>query len=331
MLEKYKKRMALQGQYMGEALKKQSDDIMNATFTNDIQFRKVKINDEYIDAKYITYTYYSISGDNVDYHLQFRPGVHYPIGTYVDVPDDVNEYHRWLIVGRSDEPQFVKYNILKCNWLFKWMDGNVIRECLGVLRKRSSYNSGVWNDFKFTTPENQEQIILPSGDISRTLKYNTRLLISENQINPIAWQVTKIEDVTMPGITYFTLKQDLYDPNRDNAELMIADYYESNIAPNTPETPDESSVHISFSSKPEVKVGGSYKQFTVPEQVDTIWTWRVIGLDEIGYQTIYEPAKSHVFKIKMPEDYSLVGTVFTIEVYKDEQLVASQKVEVTAL
>ena len=185
--------------------------------------------------------------------------------------------------------------------------------------------------YRFATPENQEQIILPSGDISRTLKYNTRLLISENQINPIAWQVTKIEDVTMPGITYFTLKQDLYDPNRDNAELMIADYYESNIAPNTPETPDESSVHISFSSKPEVKVGGSYKQFTVPEQVDTIWTWRVIGLDEIGYQTIYEPAKSHVFKIKMPEDYSLVGAVFTIEVYKDEQLVASQKVEVTAL
>lgn len=185
--------------------------------------------------------------------------------------------------------------------------------------------------YRFATPENQEQIILPSGDISRTLKYNTRLLISENQINPIAWQVTKIEDVTMPGITYFTLKQDLYDPNRDNAELMIADYYESNIAPNTPETPDESSVHISFSSKPEVKVGGSYKRFTVPEQVDTIWTWRVNGLDEIGYQTIYEPAKSHVFKIKMPEDYSLVGTVFIIEVYKDEQLVASQKVEVTAL
>ena len=86
---------------------------------------------------------YTISKDAVDYHLQFRPGVHYPIGTYIDVPDDVGEYHTWLIVARSDEPQFVKYNILKCNWTFKWMDGEIVRECLGVLRSRNSYNSGL--------------------------------------------------------------------------------------------------------------------------------------------------------------------------------------------
>ena len=48
-----------------------------------------------------------------------------------------------LIVGRSDEPQFVKYNILKCNWTFRWIADGVIHECLGVLRARNSYNSGL--------------------------------------------------------------------------------------------------------------------------------------------------------------------------------------------
>lgn len=143
MLELYRKRLAVQGEYMGEALKKQSDMIMDATFNRDIAYRLCYIDGKPVDAKYIVYTYYSISKDAVDYHLQFRPGVHYPIGSYVDIPDDTNTYNRWLIVGRSDEPQFPKYNILKCNWTFKWIVDGQIYECLGVLRKRNSYNSGL--------------------------------------------------------------------------------------------------------------------------------------------------------------------------------------------
>lgn len=65
------------------------------------------------------------------------------MGTYVDIPDDTGTYNRWLIVGRSDEPQFVKYNILKCNWTFKWIVEGILYECLGVLRARNSYNSGL--------------------------------------------------------------------------------------------------------------------------------------------------------------------------------------------
>ena len=143
MLEAYKKRLNQKGKYMGEVLKRQSDVIMDKTFTRDIAYRLCYIDGEPVDAKYITYTYYSISKDAVDYHLQFRPGVHYPIGKYIDVPDDTGTYNRWLIVGRSDEPQFVKYNILKCNWTFKWVKNGIIYECLGVLRKRNNYNSGL--------------------------------------------------------------------------------------------------------------------------------------------------------------------------------------------
>lgn len=145
-MDLYRKRLTAQGRYMGEVLKNQSDVIMNETFTNDIAYRLCYIDGKPVDAKYIVYTYYSISSDAVDYHLQFRPGVHYPIGTYVDIPDDTNTYNRWLIVGRSDEPQFVKYNILKCNWTFKWISNGIIYECLGVTRFRHSYNSGLWHD-----------------------------------------------------------------------------------------------------------------------------------------------------------------------------------------
>mgnify|MGYP004596765991 CR=1 FL=1 len=41
-----------------------------------------------MDAKYVFHQDQSISKDAVDWYLQFRPGVEFPIGTIVIVPDD---------------------------------------------------------------------------------------------------------------------------------------------------------------------------------------------------------------------------------------------------
>lgn len=327
MLELYKKRLLQQGTYMGEALKNQSDMIMNHTFTNDIAYRKCYINDKPVDAKYITYTYYSISKDAVDYHLQFRPGVHYSIGTYVSIPDDVGDYNTWLIVGRSDEPQFVKYNILLCNWVFKWIYENEIQECVGVLRKRNSYNGGTWRDRLTTIVENQNQFIVPTNNISQTINYDCRLLISDNKINPIAWKVSKIEDTFPSGIIIFTLSQDAYDPNRDNKELMIADYYKSNIIPEDNIT--KPSVHISYNGDPAIKVGGTFKTFTV--NGISFCDWAITGLSSTDYISEIPSSQLNAIKIKMNKDYSLIGRTFTLEASTGGTLIDSIEVEVVSL
>ena len=57
MLDLYKRRLLANGTHMGDALKKQSDMIMDNTFTSDIAYRKVLINDEYVDEKYIVNNY----------------------------------------------------------------------------------------------------------------------------------------------------------------------------------------------------------------------------------------------------------------------------------
>lgn len=310
---------------MGAALKNQSDMIMDNTFTRDIAYRKCYINGEPVDAKYIVHTYYTISKDAVDYHLQFRPGIHYPIGTYVDIPDDVNEYHTWLIVARSDEPQFVKYNVLKCNWTFKWMDGEIVRECLGVLRSRNSYNSGLWLNYYASTPENQNQFIVPTNEITQTIDYNTRFLISDNQIHPIAWEVSKREDTFPTGVTWITMKQTLFNPDWDNKELMIADYYKRKHIIDTPEKiPLE--CKIEYSGQPQIKAGGSFKTYCIPEIEKC--SWGIIGLDESKYQT---KTTSNSIQIKILSDYLLIGKVFTLKAYVDETEIASIEIEVISL
>lgn len=143
MLSSYKKRVSKLGNNMGNALKNQSDMIMDATFTRDINYRKCYIDGTPVDAKFIKHTKFSISADATDFHLQFRPGKYYAIGKYVDIPDGDGVYHRWLIVNRNNDLQFTKYNVLKCDHVFKWMKDGVVYECLGVLRSQSSYNSGL--------------------------------------------------------------------------------------------------------------------------------------------------------------------------------------------
>lgn len=332
MLELYKKRLQASGSYMGEALKNQSDMIMNETFKRDTNYRLCYIDDEPVDAKYITYTYYSISKDAVDYHLQFRPGVHYPMGKYVDIPDDTGTYNRWIIVGRSDEPQFVKYNILKCNWTFKWIANGVIHECLGVLRKRNSYNSGLWHDYLLTTPENQNQALLPTTPETQTINYNMRFLISDNQINPIAWEVSKREDTFPVGVTYITFKQDLFNPHRDNKELMIADYYNNPSIDITPDNKPDKEYSIKCSSPICIKVGGSYKIFSVQEcSNNDVFSWAVNGLDPDQYSSIFNEDNSAVFKLKASKDYSLVGKTFYLELYYKEKLVDKINVKVVSI
>lgn len=50
-------------------------------------------------------------------------------------------------------------------------------------------------------------------------------MITHNQINPKCWMVSKVDDTTPAGVVKVTLKQDDYNPNRDNPSLLLCDYY----------------------------------------------------------------------------------------------------------
>lgn len=195
MFDQFKNRMMAQGGQMGKALKRQSDIIMDATFTRDIAYRKVYLQDKDtifpeqtiegykqakdvyagktgydprklsgfkpIDAKYLINKYYSLSGDTIDYYLQFRPLEHgknenIRVGAYVFIPDDLGVYNLWLIVARDDRPQFPQFYVLRCDFLAKWHISHDdatryegVHVDIGtyfswaVARIQSSYNSGV--------------------------------------------------------------------------------------------------------------------------------------------------------------------------------------------
>lgn len=318
------------GKNLSQIRKNQADEIMNISFTGDIGYKRVYILDsengwKYTDAKYIKHSNVSIEKDDVDTYLQFRPKEHYPIGTYVFIPNDTtfdlddidktnplsgNVSKLWMIVGRNDATQFARYMVLKINWNFKWVYGSGDKKNIysiwGIARNANSYTSGIWNDQYVNSLNNVTSMWLPNthyiyGDKgimsyniadTRLVTIQQRIMITLNTLYPNCYMVSKVIDMSPKGIIKLTLKQDDYDPSRDNANLLLCDYYNDtgdiNIALPTSDSTETTSSTISYmvlnsdnqldknEEIPILQLGTTYYFSSEFSEEDIDGQWRVI-------------------------------------------------------
>lgn len=260
-IDDYTSYLSDQGNSLGRVRKQRADMVMNAVFKGDTGYKRVFILDpndgwKYTDARYSKHTIQSISKDEVDYYLQFRPNEHYPVGTYVFIPNETtdtldideddpfngNISDLWLIVQRNDTKQFVRYLVLPINYELKWVmgydDRKEIWRCWCCVRDSKSYTSGIWLDFRVTSIDNITSVWLPDtyniyGDKikeyglvdTRVLTHQMRMMITHNDIHPNCYMISKVDDTTPRGIVKLTLKQDDFNPMRDSIEFHVCDYF----------------------------------------------------------------------------------------------------------
>ena len=156
---------------------------------------------------------------------------------------------------------------------------------------------------------------------------------------PLAYKVSKIEDTATIGITKFTMTQEMYDPARDNAELLIANYYIQGVQPEileTEEIPTVSDLEITYSGSPAVKAGGGFKKFVLKSRTDgklvdcteeVSWS---IDFPDGDLEQLETSKNANIIKVKCKPDYLLIGKTFTITAttkYGSKSLI----VEVTSL
>lgn len=340
MLNAYRNRMDVMGSYEGEARRRNSQNIMDASWMRDAATKPVyvkwvesglpKINDDDVPvyAKYNVKSYHNITGDEIAYLLQFRiedikNNSDIRIGSYVRIENEFGESEWWLLVHLDDRTQFKQFSIIKCTWIYRWVSeatgSRIIYECLGAPRKQNSYNSGVWLDNTTKTVENQEIFWVPTNSDTTTILYETKFLKSApGRRPPLAWKVSKIEDTTVDGVSKFTMTQEMFDADKDNAELMIANYYESYVEPINNSDVAVNNLKFTYSGKPAVRAGGGYKKFTLKqyeydELVDVTddITWSIVftdgSVDDLEYIE-----DGNIFKIKCLPNYSLIGKTFTV-------------------
>lgn len=357
MYEEFRNRMSRRGSFMGETMRRQSDMVVNATWLNSVAARRVQVKwlnrglppeyanaDEFedpIDAHFELKSAYSIANGESPYYLTFRPGemVRHPeikVGAYVSIPNVDNIPEWWMIVFIEDDNELQKSYIMKCNWVFKWVVDGKIYSHLGVLRNGSSTREADEN--AYTTMVNGNGVMwMATNYDTQTLKHGQRLLISdEGRTPPLCYSIGDIIDTRPIGLTKFVLSQGTYDDTHDNAELMLANYYDSNVEPeeSDPEIEILGTAVITYNgAQPTVKVGGSYKVFTASfsDENVTVDKWLVsdengdISADTSNYTIEYD---GNQMKFKVSPNYYLIGKVIIVQTIGTDGSTAEVRVEV---
>ena len=357
MYEDFRKRMERKGSFMGETMRRQSDTIVNATWLNSVAARKVQVKwlnrglppeyksyndfEDAIDAHFETKSAYSLSSGESPYYLTFRPGelVRHPeikVGAYVCIPntDDIPEW--WMIVFIEDDNELKKAQILKCNWTFGWVVGGKIYKHLGVLRSGSSLREADTNAYTAVVNDNGVMYMATNAD-TQTIGIDQRFLISdEGRVPPLAYSVSNIIDSRPLGITKFTVSQSTYDATHDNAELMLASYYDGAVEPEDSDYEVEilSTAMITYNgTQPTVKVGGSFKVFTASFSDENVVVDKWLVSDENG--DILADTSNYTIeyldkqmKLKVAPNYELIGKVLIVQVIGSDNSTAEVRVEV---
>ena len=321
--------------------------------------------------------------DQVDYYVQFKPsqpvrftekdelyyfetdykstyGNTFPVGCYLDIPDDRNVYHKWLICREEKANQFPKYLVLPCDYELCWIEINgkdrIKRRMWSVLRMQSSYTIGQYTDRVFTRTDNQNKIWLPLNKYTEKFWYTTnedttmRIVVSAPTEHPLIWACTKIENIQPVGIQKLTIYQTVWSDNRDYIEKdengriigMWASYFDSEIAPTDPSTPtptpSSTTARISASTS-TIKVGGSYKNLTVNlyndsnEDITTeysdatiSWTCSIDNEDWTDKVTWRDGTEFNQKKLKFHDDTSVIGKILSVkcEIIKDNLPIESE-------
>ena len=189
------------------------------------------------------------------------------------------------------------------------------------------------------------------NDISETLFFNQRLIISQAIKEPLAWRVTKVEDLNPKGVRRLTFAADKYDQNHDYIERdeegnvvgMYADWFQSAIAPDeglpqndTPLLTTTSKIDFSGTTN-KIKIGGA-KTFTLSFYEDDLpvehetgeWTFFIDDENITDQLDITYPSPEKV-RIKLPNDDDLIGKILSVVNTTPDGIVSSVDVELIAL
>ena len=325
-----------------------------------------------IDIKYSVITYRSLAKDEVDSRIMFKPSYKcnipyydekfrkltdgiFPTGLYVDIADKDDIYHRWLVINTADTSNndFPTWSILPCGHKFQWMFAGIKQEMWGVERSQSSYTSGLWRDRVFETPDNITKAILPYNDITKTLFYNSRIIISTDLPEPLAWRISKVEPFAHRGNLLYTMKQDVYNRHTDFIERnedgdivgMWADMFKENNLPSDKPILPEPELNGNYAeityagAEPHIKVNGSYKKITLTyynskevlkDQTPGDWSYFIDDIDATDLVKVLETNSPNSIKIKFLGDEEYLGKILTIKNTRDN-IIGILQLQIVAL
>ena len=202
----------------------------------------------------------------------------------------------------------------------------------------------MWQDYRFESVEDQQKFIVPINRETEKIYYNLRMIVDNRGIEtePRAWRVSKVNRLTSNGLVNVTLAQDRFDQFKDWIEREDPEDPTSKIIgmwangrayiPQKPPAdheiviPSADRSEITYSGKkPVIKVGGSYKKFSVVfyEQnevvgyQDSTWAFTIKlpsgeTVDATDLVSVLETETDGTIKVKYVGDDTYLGNILVI-------------------
>lgn len=234
------------------------------------------------------------------------PGEPLCVGNHVKYCD--HDY--WVTDASVDDGIYAYGKMTVCTDVVKFIsdyDGSIV-EYPAILTNSTKFNTGETPNKRLTIPSGQYSMILPIDKHTIRIDNGARFLLDKRLDYPSAYKVTYVDTSTYgydDGLLNIVLLQCSLDPDVDNVELMIADYYKKYS-----DVPVASSSVISFDyQNPSIKVGGTGTTFT-----PTISTEAVVPLQFIVDTTD---------EVRPYLDVKTTGTSITFTVANQPALIGS--------
>ena len=243
---------------------------------------------------------------------------------------------KWIVLDIDpDRTIYTKAMMQLCNIKARWISKKTKRiiERYGWAENVTKYSSGVRDSNTVQRTEFQVKIRFGLDEETAILKRDCRFLLDLNgeefdtsatSGHPDAYILTNRDVFTrgdsfgseqgkMGGIVELTMTEGLFNPDTDNAELMIADYY------NTEHIDTRGlSAEIVYRGDKNLKSNGNFKRFSaifrdgkneILDDITPLWT---VATSDNYQQYLITEQENNDIKIKIQDDGNMIGKEIVI-------------------
>lgn len=271
-LEKFNKKMALNGGSLRNEHIENSKELLQETFFDDASLSlgvyfwepglKCYEDRKPISIRMFKRDYSATNGVTVSFQTLYDTPVSVGDVIYNSISDE------YLICTESFDIGSIHWQgkFTLCNWILKWQDrfGNILEyPCYDINSTR--YNSGEQFNRQMSVGSSQHIVMLPYDENTVVLKSPQRFFLDKDPEHPTTFIITQNDTTSYnfgkKGIVKITLAEDTYNPMTDRIDLGICDYiYKDDVVTDNAEDDFVSKSVISYTSN-IIKSGGSPQTF----------------------------------------------------------------------
>lgn len=240
------------------------------------------------------------------------------IGSYVNWRD-----RDWLVFTEEEKtiPTHQQLKIKEVNWKMKWLKDGEVVSYGSYVQNQTLYTLGVAFVGDLASIVNGKMMMyVQSNEDTKSIRVGQRLYIGTH-----VYKILFADHISRSGLVNFLMEQDMENPEYDNPELGVADYYRNGVNNSMGEY---ESGNYSLEGDEVARIGSTHV-YKAPEGV-SVDEWIVESIDTGEQPFIVTRKDSKEIEIRYKDDFRNLNKSITILATLEDGTIVSTSVQIIA-